>query len=45
MRHFNGDDLPAPLTPELQLELAWQEDMATFTKERYSILEALKDSL
>jgi len=44
MRPFNGEDLRAPLTPELQLELAWQEDMATFTKERYSNLGALKDS-
>jgi hypothetical protein len=44
MRPFNGEDLQAPLPPELQLELAWQEDMATFTKERYSNLGALKDS-
>ena len=44
MRPFNGEDIRTPLTPELQLELAWQEDMATITKERYSNLGALKDS-
>lgn len=43
MRPFNGEDLRAPLKPELQLELAWQEDMAAFTKEKYSIFGALKE--
>ena len=43
MRPFNGEDLRAPLKLELQLELAWQEDMAAFTKEKYSIFGALNE--
>ena len=42
MRPFDGDDLRAPLPQALEQELAWQEDMATFTSERYSDLGALK---
>src|SRR5579859_8005150 len=33
---FNGEDLRAPLRPELQLELDWQEEMAVLTKGKYS---------
>jgi hypothetical protein len=41
MRPFDGNNLRAPLSPELQLELAWQEDMARLTREGYSQSGAL----
>jgi len=41
MRPFNGEDLRAPLAPELEIELAWQEDMAKATKDKYSNSGAL----
>ena len=43
MRSFNGEDLRSPLTPELELELKWQEDMAILTKERYSNSGAFRE--
>jgi len=43
MRPFNGEDLRAPLKPELQLELDWEEEMAAFTKEKYTVFGALKE--
>jgi len=44
MQSFNGEDLCSPLTPELEAELKWEEDMAVFTKERYSYSGAFRES-
>ena len=43
MRSFNGEDLRAPLPPELEAELKWEEDMAVFTKERYTNSGAFRE--
>lgn len=44
MRPFDGDDLRAPLSQQLQDELCWQQDMAIHTRERYSDSGALRHS-
>jgi hypothetical protein len=43
MRPFNKDDLRAPLSQELREELEWQEEMAAFTRDRYTRTGALKE--
>ena len=41
MRPFNGEDLHVPLSQQLQDELHWQQNMAVYTRERYSNSGAL----